>query len=263
MSREATFDVLVIGSGAAGLARGRLGRASRCPRGRSRRRRSLQACNSSKAQGGIQAAFGGRRLARPARGGRAAARRTAPRTPALVEVLTSEAPARDRVARGARRARSRARTAATGSPAAAVPRASDCSRSAIAPGHAITKALREALEAAEGGDARATHAPGTRAELARAGVPRSTRPSGPATSPPAAVVLAAGGAASRRPGRAASSRRTIPNATGEVTRARARRSEPRRATSTRSSTTRTAAPGPRRCRATRSPRRPARTAPCS
>ena len=70
-------------------------------------------------------------------------------------------------------------------------------------------------------------------------------------------------AASPRPRRAASSRRTTRTRPG---RRRGSRSTPapRRATSTRCSTTRTAAPGPRRCRATRSPRRRAPTAPsCS
>ena len=47
-------------------------------------------------------------------------------------------------------ARSRARTAATASPAAAAPRATACSRSATAPGHAITKQLRKAFDASPG-----------------------------------------------------------------------------------------------------------------
>jgi L-aspartate oxidase len=55
--RGASFDVLIIGSGAAGLAAAvsaesagaRVGLATKT---------TLQACNSSKAQGGIQAAFG-------------------------------------------------------------------------------------------------------------------------------------------------------------------------------------------------------------
>ena len=57
MRRGASFDVLVVGSGAAGLAAAvsaeragaRVGLATKT---------TLQACNSAKAQGGIQAAFG-------------------------------------------------------------------------------------------------------------------------------------------------------------------------------------------------------------
>ncbi len=57
MRSGASFDVLVVGSGAAGLAAAvsaeragaRVGLATKT---------TLQACNSAKAQGGIQAAFG-------------------------------------------------------------------------------------------------------------------------------------------------------------------------------------------------------------
>src|SRR3954451_10512873 len=57
MPEAASFDVLVIGSGASGLAAavsaGRAGgRVAVAAKG------SLQSCNSAKAQGGIQAAFG-------------------------------------------------------------------------------------------------------------------------------------------------------------------------------------------------------------
>src|SRR5579885_3913408 len=57
MAAEASFDVLVIGSGASGLAAAvsaeRSGaRVALATKG------SIQSCNSAKAQGGIQAAFG-------------------------------------------------------------------------------------------------------------------------------------------------------------------------------------------------------------
>src|SRR5260370_12216915 len=57
MPDAAQFDVLVIGSGASGLAadvsaEGGGGRVAVAAKG------SLQSCNSAKAQGGIQAAFG-------------------------------------------------------------------------------------------------------------------------------------------------------------------------------------------------------------
>jgi succinate dehydrogenase / fumarate reductase flavoprotein subunit/L-aspartate oxidase len=57
MSGNGSFDVLVVGSGASGLAAavsaGRAGaRVALATKG------SIQSCNSAKAQGGIQAAFG-------------------------------------------------------------------------------------------------------------------------------------------------------------------------------------------------------------
>ena len=88
---------------------------------------------------------------------------------------------------------------------------------------------------------------------------RSTRRRAARRSPPKPSSLRPGDAASRRRRRAASSPRTT------RTRPARRRASPwprerRPATWTRSSTTRTAAPGRRRCRATRFPRRRARTA---
>jgi aspartate oxidase len=85
------FDVLVIGSGASGLAAalsaGRAGaRVAVATKG------SLQSCNSAKAQGGIQAAFGeDDSPARHAEDVWRSSHETADRR--LVEVLTSEAPA--------------------------------------------------------------------------------------------------------------------------------------------------------------------------
>ena len=87
---RALFDVLVIGSGAAGLAA-----AVSAERAGARvalaTKTTLQANNSSKAQGGIQAAFGDDDSPEHARRGRACAPRTIPPTRALVEVLTGEA----------------------------------------------------------------------------------------------------------------------------------------------------------------------------
>src|SRR4051794_23234308 len=57
MPEAASFDVLLIGSGASGLAAAvSAGRAG--GRGAVAAKGSLQSCNSAKAQGGIQAAFG-------------------------------------------------------------------------------------------------------------------------------------------------------------------------------------------------------------
>src|SRR5437764_6627298 len=85
-----TFDVLGIGSGAAGLAAGvsaeRAGaRVALATKG------SLQSCNSAKAQGGIQAAFGADDSPEThAEDVWRSSHETA--NLALVEVLTSEAP---------------------------------------------------------------------------------------------------------------------------------------------------------------------------
>ena len=90
MRDSASFDVLVVGSGAAGLAAAvsaeragaRVGLATKT---------TLQACNSAKAQGGIQAAFGEDDSPEMhAEDVMRSSHDTA--NPELVEVLTSEAP---------------------------------------------------------------------------------------------------------------------------------------------------------------------------
>jgi succinate dehydrogenase / fumarate reductase flavoprotein subunit/L-aspartate oxidase len=141
------FDVLVIGSGASGLATAvsaeRAGaRVALAAKG------SLQSCNSAKAQGGIQAAFGEDDSPEMhAEDVRKSSHETADRR--LVEVLTSEAPSAihwleelgvefTRENGGYRLARcggaSRKRLLQVGDRT----------------GHAITKALREAFEAGSG-----------------------------------------------------------------------------------------------------------------
>src|SRR3712207_4017647 len=57
MGGDMRFDVLVVGSGAAGLAASPSA-AGAGARGGLAAKRSIQSCNSAKAQGGIQAAFG-------------------------------------------------------------------------------------------------------------------------------------------------------------------------------------------------------------
>ena len=57
MAEDALIDVLVIGSGAAGLAAG-VAATSAGARVAVATKTTLQACNSAKAQGGIQASFG-------------------------------------------------------------------------------------------------------------------------------------------------------------------------------------------------------------
>jgi succinate dehydrogenase / fumarate reductase flavoprotein subunit/L-aspartate oxidase len=144
MAETVSFDVLVIGSGASGLAAAvsadragaRVGLATKG---------SLQSCNSAKAQGGIQAAFGGDDSPEQhAEDVWQSSHETADR--GLVEVLTSEAPGAihwleelgvefTRENGGYRLARcggaSRKRLLQVGDRT----------------GHAITKALRDAVEA--------------------------------------------------------------------------------------------------------------------
>src|SRR5436305_9292682 len=90
VAERVSFDVLVIGSGASGLAAAvsadRAGaRVALATKG------SLQSCNSAKAQGGIQAAFGGDDSPEQhAEDVWRSSHETADRR--LVEVLTSEAP---------------------------------------------------------------------------------------------------------------------------------------------------------------------------
>ena len=90
MARPVPFDVLVIGSGASGLAAavsasragGRVGLATKG---------ALQSCNSAKAQGGIQAPFGeDDSPEQHAADVWTSSHETADRR--LVEILTSEAP---------------------------------------------------------------------------------------------------------------------------------------------------------------------------
>jgi succinate dehydrogenase / fumarate reductase flavoprotein subunit/L-aspartate oxidase len=90
MGRPVSFDVLVIGGGASGLAAAvsaqrsgaRVGLATKGP---------LQSCNSAKAQGGIQAAFGGDDSPEQhAQDVWTSSHETADRR--LVEILTTEAP---------------------------------------------------------------------------------------------------------------------------------------------------------------------------
>src|ERR671938_997579 len=90
MAKPAPFDVLVIGSGASGLAA-----AVSAHRAGARvaiaAKESLQSCNSAKAQGGIQAAFApDDSPEQHADDVWRSSHETADRT--LVEILTSEAP---------------------------------------------------------------------------------------------------------------------------------------------------------------------------
>jgi aspartate oxidase len=214
MRSGAPLDVLVIGSGAAGLsaavsaehAGARVGLATKT---------TLQACNSAKAQGGIQAAFGEDDSPElHAEDVMRSSHDTA--NPRLVEVLTGEAQSAihwleelgvefTRSNGGYRLARcggaSRQRLLQVGDRT----------------GHAITKALRDAYEAGDGEELphhelRAL-APGEGGWIASFDTKE-----GPATIEAGAIVLAAGGRCFAEAAELGELSTNHPNATGEVTR---------------------------------------------
>src|ERR671911_2668639 len=209
MGGKLSFDVLVIGSGASGLAAAvsaeRAGaRVALASKG------ALQSCNSAKAQGGIQAAFGDEDSREThAEDVWTSSHETADRR--LVEILTSEAPSAihwleelgvefTRENGGYRLARcggaTRKRLLQVGDRT----------------GHAITKALREAVESSSTD----TFPKSALSELAptehgwRAKV-------GEQTINAATVVLAAGGRCFREAEERGELSTNHPGATGEVT----------------------------------------------
>ena len=214
VSHAPAIDVLVIGSGAAGLAAavsaeragGRVALATKT---------TLQANNSSKAQGGIQAAYGdddspeqhAEDVLRSSHG-------TA--DPALVEVLTSEARSAiswlEELGCGFTRENGGYRLARCGG----------ATRKRLLQvgdrtGHAITKTLREQQEAGEA-ETLAHHrleslepdGAGWRATF--------TTPDGTSAVSAGAVVLASGGRCYAEAGRRGELSTNHPNATGETTR---------------------------------------------
>jgi succinate dehydrogenase / fumarate reductase flavoprotein subunit/L-aspartate oxidase len=210
VAAEVSFDVLVIGSGAGGLAAAvsaeRAGaRTALATKG------SLQANNSSKAQGGIQAAFGAEDS--PEQHAADVMRSSHDTADArLVEVLTEDAPTAiawleelgvvfTRENGGYRLAR------CGGATQKRLLQVGDRT------GHAITKALREAWEAGSGTSF--THAPLAALEPAENGWRARC---GDNVIEAGSVVLAAGGrcyAVARERGELSTNH---PNATGEVTR---------------------------------------------
>jgi aspartate oxidase len=209
-----SFDVLVVGSGAAGLAAAvsaegagaRVGLATKT---------TLQACNSAKAQGGIQAAFGEDDSPEiHAEDVMRSSHETA--NPRLVEVLTSEAPSAihwleelgvefTRSNGGYRLARcggaSRKRLLQVGDRT----------------GHAITKSLREAFEAG-GGTVLTRHLLTALEESGSGWRATFETKEGSAQVDAGAVVLAAGGRCFREAETRGELSTNHPNATGEVTR---------------------------------------------
>jgi len=206
---DSSFDVLVIGSGASGLAAAvsahRSGaRVAVATKG------ALQSCNSAKAQGGIQAAFGGDDSPEQhAEDVWKSSHETADRR--LVEILTEEAPSAihwleelgvefTRENGGYRLARcggaSRKRLLQVGDRT----------------GHAITTALRDAVEASE----IQTFPKSPLAELARTENGWRAR-CGDHTIDATTVVLAAGGRCYRVAEERGELSTNHPGATGEVT----------------------------------------------
>ena len=145
MADGALIDVLVIGSGAAGLAAAVAADAAGA-RVAVATKTTLQACNSAKAQGGIQAAFGDD---------------DSPELHAEDVMRSSHGTAEPRARRGAHRRGARGRSPGSRSSGCAftrenggyrLARCGGASRKRLLQvgdrtGHAITKALREAYEA--------------------------------------------------------------------------------------------------------------------
>jgi aspartate oxidase len=214
MRRRASFDVLVVGSGAAGLAAAVSAERAGAHVGLATKT-TLQACNSAKAQGGIQAAFGEDDSPEVhAEDVMRSSHETA--NPKLVEVLTSEAPSAihwleelgvefTRSNGGYRLARcggaTRQRLLQVGDRT----------------GHAITKALRETYEAG-GGEELPHHALRALEPSEGGWVASFDTKEGPAEVEAGAVVLAAGGRCFAEAEKIGELSTNHPNATGEVTR---------------------------------------------
>jgi aspartate oxidase len=214
MRRGASFDVLVVGSGASGLAAA-VSAARAGANVALATKTTLQACNSAKAQGGIQAAFGEDDSPEiHADDVMRSSHETA--DPRLVEILTTEAPsaihwledlgvAFTRQNGGYRLARcggaTRQRLLQVGDRT----------------GHAITKALREAYEAGPGTELPhhelRSLEPAPNGWLATFETKEGLHPLVAST-----VVLAAGGRCFREALVRGELSTNHPNATGEVTR---------------------------------------------
>jgi L-aspartate oxidase len=209
-----SFDVLVIGSGASGLAAA-VSAESAGARVALATKTTIQACNSAKAQGGIQAAFGEDDSPEMHAGDvMRSSHDTA--NPRLVEVLTSEAPSAihwlEGLGVGFTRQNGGYRLARCGG----------ASRKRLLQvgdrtGHAITKALRERFEAGTGVEL-AHHA---LRELTREGggwVASFETREGHTDVAAGSIVLAAGGRCYAEAQTRGELSTNHPNATGEVTR---------------------------------------------
>ncbi len=214
MREGSSFDVLVIGSGAAGLAAAVSAERSGARVGIATKT-TLQACNSAKAQGGIQAAFGDDDSPEiHAEDVMRSSHDTA--NPELVELLTSEAPSAihwlEEVGVEFTRSNGGYRLARCGG----------ATRKRLLQvgdrtGHAITKALREAYEAS-GGAELPHHALRALEPNASGWTASFDTKDGADEVGAAAVVLAAGGRCYAEAETRGELSTNHPNATGEVTR---------------------------------------------
>jgi L-aspartate oxidase len=208
------FDVLVVGSGASGLAAAVAAVRAGAEVGLATKT-TLQACNSAKAQGGIQAAFGEDDSPEThAADVMASSHGTADRR--LVEVLTSEAPSAIRWLEelGVEFTRSNG--------GYRLARCGGATRKRLLQvgdrtGHAITKALREAYEASCG-EMLPHHALTELSPGAHGWVASFSTKEGPARVDARAVVLAAGGRCFAEAAARGELSTNHPNATGEATR---------------------------------------------
>ena len=225
MRNGASFDVLVIGSGAAGLAAAvsaeragaRVGLATKT---------TLQACNSAKAQGGIQAAFGEDDSPEiHAEDVMRSSHETA--NPRLVEVLTSEAPSAIHWLESlgvefTRQGSAGSNGQGHSSSGYRLARCGGATRHRLLQvgdrtGHAITKALRETYESG-GGVELPHHTLRSLAPSEHGWVASFDTKEGHAEVEAGAVVLAAGGRCFAEAETRGELSTNHPNATGEVTR---------------------------------------------
>jgi len=226
MRPRATFDVLVVGSGASGLAAatsaGQAGANVALAT-----KTTLQACNSAKAQGGIQAAFGEDDSPElHAEDVMRSSHDTA--DPRLVQVLTSEALSAihwleqlgvEFTRESSNGANGQGHSRAGGYRLA---RCGGASRKRLLQvgdrtGHAITKALRETYEGSTGEEL-PHHALRVLEPSASGWVASFETREGPAQIEAGAVVLAAGGRCFAEAEARGELSTNHPNATGEVTR---------------------------------------------
>ena len=230
MRSGASFDVLVIGSGASGLAAAVSAERASAHVGLATKT-TVQACNSAKAQGGIQAAFGEDDSPEiHAEDVLRSSHDTA--DPRLVEVLTSEAPAAihwleelgvEFTRAGYSQAQGGAKDVPGHNGGYRLARCGGASRKRLLQvgdrtGHAITKALREAFQAGSGTElphhSLAALEPGEGGWRATFAV----KDGGTTTLEASSVVLAAGGRCFAEATERGELSTNHPNATGEVTR---------------------------------------------
>jgi L-aspartate oxidase len=208
-----SYDVLVVGSGASGLAAA----VSAAHAGADvalATKTTLQACNSAKAQGGIQAAFG-EDDSPELHAGDVMKSSHGTADPRLVEILTSEAPGAihwlEELGVEFTRSNGRYRLARCGG----------ASRKRLLQvgdrtGHAITKALREEYERGPGKEL-PRHALTKIAPTANGWRATFETPDGLVDVEASTIVLAAGGRCFREAEERGELSTNHPNATGEVT----------------------------------------------